>query len=181
MDLWGGNPILTNNIIVDNQSDGVGGGLRVSGSSLRLLHNTFARNTGGDGSGIYAITNSSITMTNTLIVSHTIGVYVHFDSSASIEATLWGTATWANSTDWAGAGTIVTGTNNIWGNPDFVDYQAGDYHIGENSDAIDAGIDAGVLTDIDTFLRPYLIPDIGADEYWPQGMLKFIYLPLVKK
>jgi hypothetical protein len=94
---------------------------------------------------------------------------------------MWGTATWANTADWAGAGTIMTGTVNIWGDPDFVDYLAGDYHIGENSDAIDAGIDAGVTTDIDGFFRPYQLPDIGADEYWPPGAIKFIYLPLVIK
>jgi hypothetical protein len=118
-------------------------------------------------------------MTNTIIVSHTLGVYVHFDSSASIEATLWGTATWANTADWAGDGTIVTGTVNVWGNPDFVNYQAGNYHIGENSEALDAGIEAGVTNDIDNFFRPYLSPDLSADKYWPPGTLKFLYLPLV--
>jgi hypothetical protein len=43
------------------------------------------------------------------------------------------------------------------------------------------GIDAGVTTDIDGLLRPYQLPDIGADEYWPPGALKFIYLPIVLK
>jgi parallel beta-helix repeat protein len=180
LDLWGGNPILTNNIIVDNQSDGVGSAIHTSGSSLRLLHNTVARNTGGDGSGIYAITNSNIALTNTIIVSHTVGIYVHFDSSASLESTLWGNGIWANGTDWSGAGTINL-SNNYWGDPAFVNYLAGNYHIGENSDAIDAGIDAGVTTDIDNHPRPYQLPDIGADEYWPPGALKFIYLPVVIK
>jgi len=181
LDLWGGSPILTNNLIADNQSYGIGSGLRVSESSPHLLHNTIVRNTGGDGSGIYAITNSDVSITNTLIVSHTVGIYVHFDASASLEATLWGTSTWANTADLAGAGMIITGTTNIWGDPDFVDYLVGDYHIGANSDAIDAGIDAGVTNDFDFYPRPYQTPDIGADEYWPPGTLKFIYLPLVVK
>jgi hypothetical protein len=120
-------------------------------------------------------------LTNNIIVSHTVGLYAIGGASVSLEATLWGTATWANTADWAGEGTIITGTTNIWGDPDFVDYLAGDYHIGENSDAIDAGIDAGVTTDIDFHPRPYQAPDIGADEYWPPGALKFIYLPLVMK
>jgi len=74
---------------------------------------------------------------------------VEHNSSATLNATLWGTATLANTTDWSGEGTIVTGTVNIWDDPDFMAYQAGDYHIGENSAAIDVGIDAGVKTDID--------------------------------
>ena len=55
----------------------------------------------------------------------------------------------------------------------------GDYHIDAGSAAIDKGIDAGVKTDIDFHPRPYLTPDLGSDEYWPPGTLKFIYLPLV--
>ena len=180
LDLWGGNPILTNSIIADNQSDGVGSAIHASESSLRLLHNTIARNTGGDGSGIYASTNSDVSITNTLIVSHTVGLYVHFDASASLESTLWGNGIWVNGLDWDGGGTI-NHSNDHWGNPDFVDYLAGDYHIGENSDAIDAGIDAGVTVDFDNLPRPYQLPDIGADEYWPPGALKFLYLPMVTR
>ena len=180
LDLWGGNPILTNNIIANNQSGGVGSAIHTSESALHLLHNTIAHNTGGDGSGIYAITNSNISLSNTIIVSHTVGMYIHFDSSASLESTLWGSGIWANGTDWTGAGTI-NHSNEYWGNPDFVDDLAGDYHIGELSDAIDAGIDTGVHDDIDQHPRPYLAPDIGADEYWPLGALKFIYLPILEK
>ena len=40
-------------------------------------------------------------------------------------------------------------------------------------------LDAGGKTDIDLDPRPYLTPDLGADEYWPPGALKYIYLPLV--
>jgi hypothetical protein len=144
-----------------------------------LLHNTIAHNSGGDGSGIY-IYGSTITLTNNIIVSHTVGIYVHFDASASVEATLWGNGAWANGLDWDGAGTINL-SNNHWGDPDFVNYLAGDYHIGPDSDAIDQGIDAGVTRDIDMQPRPNQVPDIGADEYWPPGALKYIYLPLIMK
>jgi len=176
-----GTPILTNNMIVDNQTALGGSGINISAGSPKLFHNTIARNTGGGSIGINVALDISVTLTNTIIVSQTVGIFVENNSSATLEATLWGTSTWANTMDWAGAGTIITGTTNIWGDPNFVDYLAGDYHIGENSDAIDAGIDAGVTTDIDGFLRPYQTPDIGADEYWPPGALKFIYLPLVLK
>ena len=84
----------------------------------------------------------------------------------------------ANKTDWAGVGTIITGTANYRGDPDFVDADAGNYHIGPGSAAIDRGVNAGVLRDIDN--EPRLgTPDLGADEYWAPGALKTIYLPLI--
>jgi len=175
-----GDAELINNLIVDNQGiNCCGNGVRVAGPySVRLLHNTIARNTGAGGAGLWVGDSSSVVVTNTMIVSHTVGLEVNPGGTATLEATLWGDGFWANGSDWTGGGTI-NHTNDYWGNPDFVDYLAGDYHIGENSDAIDAGIEAGVTTDIDFHPRPYQIPDIGADEYWPPGALKFIYLPLV--
>jgi hypothetical protein len=35
------------------------------------------------------------------------------------------------------------------------------------------------MTDIDNQPRPYQTPDLGADEYWLPGVLKYLYLPLV--
>ena len=60
-----------------------------------------------------------------------------------------------------------------------VDCLAGDFHVGDNSTAKDMRIDGGVTTYLDFHPRPYQIPDIGADEFWPLGALKFIYLPFV--
>jgi len=62
-----------------------------------------------------------------------------------------------------------------------VDPDAGDYHIGPGSAALDAGVDAGVKTDVDHELCPYQAPDLGADEYWPSGVLKYVYLSVVLK
>jgi parallel beta-helix repeat protein len=184
--LWvdGSDATLTNNLIADNYSDGQGSGLFIWTSSPNLLHTTIARNIGGEGNGLYIAndtsSDSSVTLNNTILVSQTVGVFVEPGNTVTLEGTLWGSGAWDNFYDWRGTGTI-NHTNDYWGNPDFVDYLGGDYHIGENSDAIDAGIDAGVTTDIDGPFRPYQLPDIGADEYWPPGALKFIYLPLVVK
>jgi hypothetical protein len=41
-----------------------------------------------------------------------------------------------------------------------------------------AGVDAGMWTDVDGQPRPYQAPDLGADKYWPPGVLKYFYLPL---
>ena len=178
---------LFNNLIADNHAGGHGGGLYIRGSSLQLLHTTIARNIGGDGSGIFVGGDpgyrSTVALTNTILVSQTVGITITADSTSTLEATLWGTDTWANGTDWGGTGNIFTGTVNIWGAPAFVNPDAGDYHIGLTSAAIDRGVDAGVDDDIDGDPRPqgdgY---DIGADEFLdaaPGGSK--IYLPLIMR
>jgi len=171
---------LTNTLIVENQANTAGSGLYVWWcSSLRALHSTIARNNGGDSSGIH-VTNyldrfSTVALTNTILVSHTVGITVTASNTATLEATLWGTDTWANTTDWGGTGTIITGARNYWGDTAFVDPGAGDYHIGLTSTAIDKGVDAGVDDDIDGDPRPQGSGyDIGADESGYK-----IYLPVM--
>ncbi len=175
---------LANNVVADNRARSAGGGLYIVGSSPRLLHTTIARNGGGDDSGVYiAGTNSTVALTNTILVSHTVGIIVAAGNTATLEATLWGTGTWANDTDWDGTGTIITGTVNLWDDPAFVDPDAGNYRILSDSAAIDAGVDAGITTDIDGNFRPTdgdcdgnAVVDIGAAEYYG-----CIYLPIVLK
>ncbi len=157
---------LTNNVVTDNQANVAGSGLYIRGSSPCLLHTTLARN-GGDGSGVYVTNNSTVALTNTILVSQTVGVYATSGNTVTLEATLWGTDTWANLTDWGGAGTIITGTINLWDDPAFLDPDAGDYHIGPGSAALDAGVNASVTLDIDGQPRPAGMGyDIGADEYY---------------
>ncbi len=53
-----------------------------------------------------------------------------------------------------------------------------DYYLTSSSAAIDAGVDAGVTTDIDGDARPWGEGyDIGADEL----RQRYVYLPLVMK
>jgi hypothetical protein len=172
---------LTNTVIAKNVSSGSGSGLWVKGMLSSMNHATIAQNSGGDGTGIYLassdVLTSELSIINSILVSQTVGIYVENGSTAMLEATLWGDGAWANDTDWDGADTIDT-TANLWGNPDFVNPDAGDYHIGPDSDAIDQGVDAGVTNDLDFQPRPNQTPDIGADEYW---LLKFIYLPIITR
>jgi uncharacterized repeat protein (TIGR01451 family) len=164
---------MTNNVIADNGDGSTLGtpGMLLIGGSFRLAHNTVARNTGGNGVGVYVSDGyylGSAVLSNTIIVSQSVGISVTAGNMATLQATLWGTGTSANGIDWAGAGTISTGTVNIWGDPAFVDASGGDYNIGSVSAARDAGIPAGVSHDIDGDHRPmgggY---DIGADEFLP--------------
>lgn len=159
--------VLTNTLVAENRADKSGSGLYIQTGSPRLLHTTVARNWGGDGTGIFV--NGWVfdtpTLSNTIIVSHTAGISVT-SGQTMLEATLWGAGVWANGTDWGGEGTVITGTTNLWGDPAFVAPNAGDYHIRPESAALDAGIDAGVLYDIDGDARPFGDGyDVGADEW----------------
>jgi uncharacterized repeat protein (TIGR01451 family) len=164
--LWESDATVTNNIVADNQASIVGSGMFIQGSSPSLLHTTIARNTGGDGSGIYVTESSAVDLVNTILVGHSIGIYVAAGSRADLDTTLWGSGAWANTTDRSGPGTI-NHSDDQTGDPAFVNPGAGDYHIGPGSAAIDAGADAGVSTDIDGHPRPAGMGfDIGADEYY---------------
>ncbi|MBN1581460.1 MAG: DUF11 domain-containing protein [Anaerolineae bacterium] len=175
---WSRDVLLVNNIVADNHADRYGSGLYIYASSPDLIHTTIARNTGGDGSGLYVAKDymfyaiSSVRMINTILVGQTTGVHIEpfsdgfTSNSARLEATLWGAGEWANGSDWSGGGVIVTGTPNYWGDPAFANPAAGDCHIRGSSAARDAGIDAGLTVDIDGETRPAdLGYDLGADEF----------------
>ncbi|MBC7337194.1 MAG: hypothetical protein H5U01_13150, partial [Clostridia bacterium] len=140
-----------------------------------LLHNTFAANDKGSGDGRIAIHLNdpyvTLTLTNNLIYSHTYGVYVVTNSTVRLDHTLF----YANSEgDTGGLGTIIN-SSPITGQDPLL---TADYHLGPASPAIDAGVDAGVTTDIDGESRD-ASPDIGADECAISEME--IYLPLVMR
>ncbi len=163
---------ITNNWVAENvivQGGYVGAGIHIEGSNAALLHNTVARNSGGDGSGVYVeafmTTYSTAALTNTIIVSQTVGLFVAAGNEAVLDTTLWGMGDWANGTDYGGGGTIsFVDVDHMTGDPGFIDADGGDYHIGSQSAARDTGVDAGVTDDIDGEARPFGAPDIGADE-----------------
>lgn len=157
-----------------------GGAIDLDGSVATLAHVTLARNTGSEGSGLHVAGGSAITLTNAIVASHTIGITVSAGSTASLEATLWGTGLWTNGTDWGGAGTLFTGTVNLWGDPGFVAPSVGDYHIGPTSAAVNRGIPAGIDDDVDGELRPdWCFYDIGADELLTGKLCWRVNLPTV--
>jgi parallel beta-helix repeat protein len=161
---------LASNIVADNQGTTNGSGLYFEASSTRLWHTTIARNTGGDGSGLYVKDDgaiySKIALTNTILVSQAVGVVATAGNTATLEVTLWGAGPWANTADWGGEGTILTGTSNFRSAPLFARPSAGDYHLQDGSEAIDNGVDAGIVSDVDLDVRPIGEGfDIGADEF----------------
>jgi hypothetical protein len=167
---------LTNSIIADNDVTGTGtgaGAFLFLDSTARLLHTTLAQNNAPAGHALALEDGVTAWMTNTIVASNTVGIYVGTGCSATMEATLWGEGPWANRTNWISDGFIDHGEIIVNGHPGFVDPGCNDYHIGVDSDARDAGLDIGVERDIDG--EPRLgVPDIGADEFiWAA------YLPLV--
>ena len=161
---------MTNNIIA-NSGDRSLSVFAYDGAPLTatLIHNTVA----GSGTGYGVIIETgyvTLTLTNTIVTSHTWGITNTVPASSTIftDHTLF----WANQSDG------IRGANPVDGDPDFIDPNTGNYHIGLASAAIDAGIEAGVNSDLDGDSRPHgSAPDIGADE----AMWWRIYLPLVMR
>jgi hypothetical protein len=176
---------LTNNFIAANRAR-AGGGVYVKSSPAwhsqgDILHNTFVGNqdsalsVSGEQSGHYGIPYlGPWVLTNTILADHTWGITATAESpyTVTIQAdhTLWWNV--PNRTQATGPGTVfITTTNDIEDNPAFADPATFDYHIGPTSPACDAGVEAGVTTDIDGEPRPGDgVPDIGADEYVFAGL-----------
>ncbi len=184
---WGGGVWTGDNAAVSFNNDLIAGNhARTQGSGLwfgvenspfnpqgeRLTHVTIADNSGGLGHGIY-VTNAVAFLTNTIISGHEIGVLEASGGAVTLEATLW-------YDNWRDASSKVEiGTLNFYGDPAFVDPVIWDYHIGEDSAALDRGVATGVHTDMDGQGRSWLAPDLGADEVWPPGVAVRAYLPLI--
>jgi parallel beta-helix repeat protein len=148
---------LENNVIAHNRSFHISGyGLLMSGGSAIALHNTFFDN---DHVGINAYNSAKVVVTNTVVTSHEIGLTASgISSQITADTTLW----WNNAT--MTAGNVITNNDQI-GDPAFVNPATDDYHLAAGSAALDAGVDAGLLDDIDGEFRPRgCFPDIGADE-----------------
>jgi hypothetical protein len=164
---------LTNNLVADNHANTQGSGLAFKGALIvhtsgRLLHTTIADNR-GSGQGVSVGDYTTVAFTNTIIAGHdSVGITVTTGSTVTLTATLWHNS--GPHTD--GGGTVISSIN-LTGDPAFANPAAWDYHLSAASPAIDAGVEAGVTSDIDGDPRSSP-PDLGADEY-----MQFVYLPLV--
>jgi hypothetical protein len=144
-------------------------------AAISMAHLTVADNPSptflwAESGGGYALT---VALTNTLIVSAT-SAFAGDQTTGTLVIRHTNTLT-RNVTTLhqvvAGAPTFVA-INPLGGDPKL----DATYHLQAGSAAINAGVDAGVTTDIDGDPRPSgSLPDVGADEY----RLLFAYLPLV--
>jgi CSLREA domain-containing protein len=160
---------VTNNMIARNSGDGVNVWVTVS-SRGRVIYNTIAQN---GSSGVDLFQNSTLTLTNNIIVSHTTGIHATPDNGNVVLADY--TLFYGNTSDTAGS--VITSTHAVAGrDPLFVDTVGWDYHLRGGSPAVNAGIAVPWPTwDVDDDPRPFGAGyDIGADEY-----VAWIHLPLV--
>ncbi|MCP4425351.1 MAG: hypothetical protein GY803_12720 [Chloroflexi bacterium] len=166
---------LTNVVVADNQAF-YGAGLWMVSSDVTLQHPTLARNSGG--SAIYMKEPDSgmehvpgmLTVTNAIMVSHTVGLEVRDENTAVINGVLWHETPVVVS---QGPLAVVTLSNQVVGDPLF---DADGYHINQNSAARGRGVSIGVTEDIDGEARPFP-PALGVDEYW----LVELFLPVVRR
>jgi hypothetical protein len=176
----GSDVTLINNVIANNHispGDFAGGsGIYIADASARLLHNSIINNQGAAGSGIgvgdfFGGWSSSVALTNTLVVSQSVGIDVggSVPNTVTVNGVLWhGTPVTVSQIPTA----TVTVQNQYTGDPAFA---PDGYHLTAGSAAIDKGVDAGITVDIDGDPRPAGAGyDLGADEFWYR-----IYLPVV--
>ncbi len=176
--LYHSNAILTNNIVARNQSNRNGTGLYIWASAPRLIHTTVTRNAGGDGSGVYVAnegtTASSVTLTNTILVSHSVGLRITGGNEVAVNGILW----FDTPLTIAQAPTATVSVQNPQqGDPALA---ADGFHLTTASLALDRGVDAGVASDIDGDTRPQLAGfDLGADELagWMNAQVSVARIP----
>ncbi|HEY54257.1 MAG TPA: hypothetical protein G4N94_12470 [Caldilineae bacterium] len=150
---------LDNAIVSGNNTSPAahGAGLYLMTPHVYLRHDTFVNNAGLSG---VAAGTGQISMQNCIVANHTKGLIVQTPGHAALSGTLW----WNNVTDYSGA--VTVSPPNIHADPHFVDPGCGFYHLKTTSPAIDAGVNAGIVIDIDGDPRPIGAGyDIGADEY----------------
>jgi predicted outer membrane repeat protein len=148
---------LENTLLAGNTATTAGAHLFLNGSYPVALTHVTAVGAAGGGTAVHNV-NADVTLTNTIIASHTIGVN-NLNGSVSQDYNLF----YGNDADTQG--TVTGGANNASGDPRFIDPVHDNYHLGAGSAAIDAGTDTAVYNDYDGEIRPLDNGfDIGFDE-----------------
>ncbi len=172
IDCWGGNVVtVTNNLLYNNRSRTIGGGMNINanagaGLNVNVLNNTVVSNTSASGGGLYVQSNGVVL--NNLVVGNlatTRGGGIHRDSGTVDYNDVWGNRSPTNPDIY---GTV--GVNNLSVNPLFLNLGdlAQQYHLQPCSPVVDAGTNTGARLpagDYDGQPRPQLTTwDIGFDE-----------------
>ncbi len=170
MDLIRAHAWMTNTIFFENGAANYGSAIDMGSSTTRLWHTSLTLD-GFNTSAIYVgfdlipSSASTLYMTNTLAVSHTLVI----SNPSPLHTVVLNGVLWNGNQQNTGGGGTVTVTHAYTGNPDF-EFEG--FTIGVNSAAIGRGVPSPVSRDFAGDLRVGA-PDLGADEYVLQ-----IYLPL---
>jgi uncharacterized repeat protein (TIGR01451 family) len=150
---------FVNGLLVGNRAGSHGDGLflNFSAGSALILQTTFAEPGLAAGAGVYVLAGK-LGITNTIFAGQTVGI--EQTGGAVFQDYNLFFSNGANTT-----GTVSGGAHSLTGNPRFVSPAGNDYHLDSGSLAIDAGTNAGVLTDFEGDPRPQGAGfDIGFDE-----------------
>jgi len=166
---------IVNTLFTQNTAEVSGAAFwTASPSNTQILFTTIASPTLSSVSAI-AVTTGTVDITNTIIASHAVGIE-NMGGNVSEDYNLFSGNTQNLS------GTISSGSHHPVGSPAFVDPSHHDYHLSFASVAVDAGVNAGIFTDLDGNPRPAKLGfDIGAYEYQYTGPIYYVYLPLVRR
>ena len=162
---------IVNALFARNAATANGAAIYVNDAApLSLIHTSIVSPTAPAGAmqAIY-VNAGTVYLTNTLIATHTIGIGVAGGTVGDTNTLFAGV-----STPYTGT---VTSVGGITGTAGFVNPAADDYHLGAGSGAINAGIDAGVYTDLEGQARPFGAGyDIGFDEsvFGPRAFLPMV-------
>ncbi len=198
---------LRNVIVADNfvdQGSGVkslgnggGGGIVIHGISADFMHVTIARNRLGSflvlGQGLVVqpwTLPGVLNLSHSIIADHTEGHSYASAVVAQVGSTLtFNRGLFAGNTRDTNANSIPVAPGTINGlstmtsasSAGFVSPGAPNYNyrLLGTSPARELAVGSTTTDDIDKLSRPYLIPDLGASEYWPSSPLYKIYLPFV--
>ena len=110
------------------------------------------------------VRDASALFVDTIIAGHTVGLGA-VDQPVTLVSTLW----YSNSVYVTDNLNAIQSQGDVSGSPAFANAAGNDYHLTAGSAARDAGVNAGLTTDLDGEPRPYGPGyDIGADEYTGQ-------------
>jgi predicted outer membrane repeat protein len=167
---------ISNTLFVSN-SAGSGSGAAIyfkstgsPGQQSSIVFSTISNPGMSPGSAIYQLTGT-LRVTDTIITSHTIGISQTGGILYYISSLMYSTFT-----DFVYGGTLTT-TGFFVDDPHFANPGIGDYRLASNSPAINAGLDLGVVEDLDGRRRP-----VGAG--YDTGAYEFssdVVLPMVLK
>jgi predicted outer membrane repeat protein len=167
-----GNATISNSLFARNQA-GDAALVLAQNATYRLLHDTFADTTLNPHAAIELLTGT-LYLSDTIVVSHSLV----FSQAAGIIDEDYNLFFGNLLVHGGSGGWLVFGGHDVHGEPQFAGAAADNYHLRLTSPAIDAGVNAGVTTDIDGQPRPLGAGfDIGFDEV----DVRRVWLPLVKR
>ncbi len=148
------------------------------GSEARFVNNTIIGAGGGSSVGQVRTAPREATFINNIIVGFRYGISSTIAGTINEKHNLF-----FNNTIQPVFGVISLGGSFV-ANPNFVNPGAGDYHIKGVSPAANAGAPSDLTIDYDGENRPWTAGDrvdIGFDEIDPATIVRYVYMPLIRK